>query len=374
MTKRHLLLSLLYNQTVILLLFSCQQEEIDTSQFGFVEKLGNDSCIVFMHISDTHESDKTSHIMTEMLNTIPSIDFGIISGDIQPTYSMLKDLQTCKKPIYVVPGNHDAYNNGGQYTFRKNVANAMPKQQYIHWGNDTANYYYTDYTKNHHTLRIICLDQYETDIVGVNPEGGIIMSQQQINWLCQLLEHSDTVSALMLQMHCGYGNKNYGARDTSNFNEFISIYGIKYENSYDYHSNGHPLMIPEIIYAYQTGNNILGRRYCTGILGDTLTINTNFKHASNNFLGHFGGHLHWDLVEYLPSYSNPKQLQVLMTFCGWGNGQCNYNDIYKTITGKNSYNINVNLIDFKKRQIMIRRIGANKKIDGTFRDSIIFNY
>ncbi len=374
MVKRYPLIVIKFILILNIILSSCTQEDIDKSQFGFVQSWVNDTTFIFMHITDTHGSDKSSHMMKEMLNSIAGLDFGIISGDILPTDFMIYDINSCKRPIFVVPGNHDAYNHGGQYFFRKNIGNAMPIKTGIKWGNDTANYFYNDYKKNNQTLRIICLDQYETDVVGASPNGGIVMSQNQINWLCTLLEHSDTVDAVMLQMHCGYGNKKYGSRDSTRFNEFTSIRANEYDNTYDYHSDGHPLMIPEIINAYQTGINIKNRRYCTGIQDDSLTVNTNFKKASNNIIGHFGGHLHWDLVENLPSYNDNPQLQVLMTFCGWGDGQCYYNDIIKTEVGKDSYNINLNIVDTKKRKLKIVRIGANKKVDGTTRDSITFYY
>lgn len=362
--------------TMFLLSFFCvscsvDDDEVISSEVDLIKSI-NAQDISFMHISDTHGSSISIYPMVFILNN-SDCDFGIISGDVLPSREMIETINNSNKPIFLVPGNHDAYDDGyGQSVFRNHVLNKISSSANINFGSDDANYYYVDIDKNGKKTRVIGLDQYEVDKVGKAGRYEIVMSQQQIDWFINLLEDSYNVDGIIVIIHCGFGNDKVGRRDVDNRNEFISVLSYNFI-TYLFTGSGNPLMIPEIINAYQTGINI-NNEYNSGYEDGKLIVKTKFDGMHHNFVGYFGGHLHWDLCEYLPDF--PKQLQALMCYSGRGTGkymETDYNDLIKTVRGKNSYNINYNVIDYSHRKLGIYRLGANVINSGGTRDSIQFD-
>lgn len=327
--------------------------------------------ISFIHITDTHGSDISLIPAIHYLRDL-NCNFGIITGDILPTEAMLDSIKKSDVPILLVPGNHDIYEVYGQIGFRTKVLDVVQEKANVVFGSKSANYWYKDISKNGLLLRVIGLDQYESQ---VNPSylynSSELTLRNQIDWFINILEHSYECDGIIVLMHCGFGNSIVGNRDTNNANDFISILAKNYYNGYDYYAVESSLLVPEIISAYKSGQNIHSKVFKKGYLSSDIIISTNFSGPHTNFVGYFGGHLHWDEVEYLNHYN--KQLQVLMAYCGIGTGS-HYNDLLKTNTGISSYNMNLNIINFKTKTLKIYRIGANQKIDGTSRDSILFNY
>lgn len=335
----------------------------------------NQDQLTFVHISDVHRSNISLSPALYYLNHTPS-SFGLLTGDVMATGGMLNEMKQSEKPMLLIPGNHDAYTwyaySVGQYGFRTHVLNAIGQDQHVVFANSQDNYWYQDFRKGEYTLRVIGIDQYEVESVQEDPNSlNCVYSQSQIDWLVNLLENSGTCDGIIIAIHAGFGNKYVWSRDTSAADNFISLYVGNYENSYDYQGLGAIKIIPDIINAYQTGVNLTDRKYSNSSNGDTLTVTTHFQNPHNNFIAYMGGHAHWDAVEPLTPY--PRQLLVLIAYCGNGTGSP-YNDLIKNTNNKNSYNFNVNIIDFKKRQLKIIRKGANVKVDGTTRDSIVFNY
>lgn len=328
--------------------------------------------VSFFHISDTHGSSISIIPMVDMLNE-SGCDFGIITGDVLIDNYMKLRIRNSNKPIFIIPGNHDAYDlPNGQTTFRRQVLDYLQGINHVHFGSEVANYYYVDIIKNGRTTRVIGLDQYEIDVVGKAYTYEVVMSQHQINWFVDLLQNSYDVDGIVILTHCGFGYSTIGRRDTGNRNSFISTLAYDY-NSYLFYGNGYPLMIPDIMNAYLTGVNLVNKEYPSGYDGVDLTVNTSFVGQHHNFVGYFGGHLHWDVCEYLRDY--PMQLIVLMCYSGLGTGkymEVDYNDIIKSNSGEDSYNINYNVIDYQKKSINIYRLGARKLCTGGTRDSIKF--
>ena len=271
-----------------------------------------------MHISDTHGSSISVYPMVEILNST-SCDFGIITGDVLADDIMMGYIRSSQKPIFIVPGNHDAYDiPQGQSTFRSYVLDGINKSTKIQYGNDGANYFYADLTKNGKTTRIIGLDQYEIEKVGLADKHNIVMSQHQINWFITLLKDSYDIDGIIILIHNGFGNNTYGQRNTGNRNSFISTLAYDFK-SYLYYGKDYPLMLPDIINAYMTGYNITDKIYPSGYDGVDLKVTTDFTGSHHNFIGYFGGHVHWDLCEYLKDF--PSQLQLLMCYSGLGTGK-----------------------------------------------------
>lgn len=330
--------------------------------------------ISFMHISDTHGSSISVKAMVEALNK-SSCDFGIITGDILPDLYMQDVINSSQKPIFLVIGNHDAYNDyyyegKGQYGFRKTVIDNNITVKNLNFGDNKANYYYYDYSKGGYILRIICLDQFELDAVARLGLDDVIMSQKQIDWFINVLSNSYQVDGIIILIHEGFGNSKKGARNINYTNNFISCLAVNYGNSYDFNGDFDPFVIPDIVEAYQTGKNISNQIYSSGIDDSPIHVTTNFGEIKNqNFIGYFGGHLHWDVVEFMQSF--PNQLLVLMAYSGNGLGG-NYNDLIKSDDGKSSYNINLNILKFDDQLFEIYRLGAQQTVSGVERKNISF--
>lgn len=310
--------------------------------------------------------------MVNILNN-SNCDFGLITGDILPDDDMMSLINSSTKPIFLIPGNHDAYddNGQGQFGFRKNVNNQNKTIPNVVYGDVTGNYYYYDIKKNTLHFRIIALDQFEVDIMGKGTHYDVAMTQKQYDWFIQVLENSYSLDGFLVVMHDGFGNEKIGQRDIDNTNKFISTLARDFYNSYDFNGGANPLIIPDIIEAYMTGVNITSQSYDSGYEGHPINISTKFTGPHHNFIAYFGGHLHWDIVEYLATHEN--QLIVLVAFGGASGLVSKYNDLIKTPSGINSYTINYNLVDFEKKKLSIHRLGSKDTFSGVVRDSIAFD-
>lgn len=353
--------------------FGCGGIDEDLLVIPTVTSLPGLDEMAFVQITDTHNS-MVSFVPALSVMRAYNCDFGFISGDIIPPKEMLDSVNKFSKPFLMIPGNHDATDGYGQVGFRYNVLNAIRANNNVHFGSSDANYWYKDIYKNGHNLRVIGLDQFECKVNASFPvTSSDTVPRNQVDWFTQVLSHSEACDGIIVIMHCGFGTTTINVRDTNNVNSFISILAKNFKNNYDYDFSSYqdPRIYPDIVKAYITGNNIKNKVYKKGYQNTNLTVHTNFTGPHHNFIGYFGGHLHWDEVEYLHDY--PNQLQVLMAYCGDGTGS-NYNDLIKSGSRLNSFNVNLNVINFTERTLKIFRIGAKQKIDGTTRDSISFKY
>jgi lipopolysaccharide cholinephosphotransferase len=360
--------------SMLTLLTACHKDEetVDFTELVQQVPVAQPGQLSFMHVSDTHGQTVTLEKMVPILNAA-DCQFALLSGDVMATSEIMDLLKQAQKPVFLTPGNHDAYQWGGQKHFRHVALDALSYPD-IHFGTDSTNYYYADLTFQGKTLRLISLDQYEVDVMEYHWDEGMLYSQQQIDWFCRVLSESERADGIIIQMHCGFGNKTKGSRDASHQGPFISKWACKYNNSYDYHWNTDATMIPSIVNAYITGVNITGMQMPCGIDNSFLTVNTHFSRPHNNFVGYCGGHLHWDVVEHLSYFTEHPQLQMLVAYAGSGKGNPEYDDLDKSSSESQSYVINYNTVDFDRRTIRIVRLGANKLFDGTTRDSVTYKY
>ena len=358
----------------LFLFFACNAEDdrVDIQPDLLMIKSLKEADVMFLHISDTHGSLVSVIPMVDIL-TNSECDFGIITGDVCADDNLLSIINNLKKPIFLIPGNHDAYDtHNGQTHFRYEVLGKMKNSLKLNFGSVNANYYYVDFHKNGKITRIIGLDQYEIETEGNPNPYNVVISQHQIDWFINLLQSSYDVDGIMILIHSGIGCGIQRKRNLENRNSFISTLAYDYPG-YEFYGYSSPFIIPDIVKAYMSGVNIMNKQYPSGFDGNVITVNTAFNNEHHNFVGYFGGHIHWDLCEYLPDYSH--QLQVLMCFSGIGTGQymsIEYNDLIKTKNGNNSYNINCNLIDYQNRYLNVYRFGAKNLVTGGTRDSVQF--
>jgi len=339
-----------------LLLLGCEKdapivdEEVEKQLIAQLKSCQrDDSDFSFFHVSDTHGSSYTLSYMVSLLNKTDAL-FGIVTGDIVMTPSMQHVISLANKPIFLMPGNHDIYDNMSQYGFRNDVLNASPWISEMCFGDSIVNYYYVDFGTNKKN-RLICLDQYEIEAVGVECAYNNVMSQKQVNWLISCLESAEHYDSIIIAIHCGFGNSQNGGRDFSNKNSFITITGGNPE-SYEYSGPGNPCMVPDIINAYMTGNNI-SKTYPSGYTGIDLNVQTHFNSPHSNFILYIGGHIHCDIIEYLSYY--PNQLQSIISTAYYV-GASQYDDLIREAKGINAIVINDCFVNLSNREIQIVRL------------------
>lgn len=333
----------------------------------------------FLHISDTHSVDVTLQPALEILNSDTTYSFMVLTGDFLPTETMMQEVLASEKPVFVIPGNHDAWDVGstanslGQRGFREQVMNRLYPNGEVVFGDSIGNYFYADVTNSQGcTIRVIGLDLYEIDVVGTTIQNSVVFSQQQIDWLIDVLKNSGDKDGVVVLTHNGFGNARSNTRDDNYINEFVSINAYKFFDTYNYFGTGDAHMIPSIIDAYSTGINLENVEFYSGYRLQKINVTTDFIGPSNNFIAHYGGHIHFDVVEHLSWF--PKQLMCIIAYGGRGNGGRDYNDLIKTNTGVDSYTINASNINFTNHEHKIVRIGSQRKIDGTLRQQITFNF
>lgn len=338
----------------------------------------HDRRMSFLHISDTHSVDVTLKPALEILNSDPTYSFMILTGDFLPTETMMQEVLASEKPVFIIPGNHDSWNEEnvtysyGQQGFREQVLNRLYPNGEVNFGDDVANFFYADVTQNGCTIRVIGLDLYDF-VNGGKPVAmnSVVFSQKQIDWLIEVLEDSGDKDGVIILTHNGFGNSQQNTRDPNYVNEFISIYAGGWWDTYNYWGTGDAILIPSIIEAYMTGNNLEGVEFKYGYRKLTVNVTTHFDGPHNNFIAHYGGHLHFDIVEYLSEF--PNQLISIIAYGGRGKGN-EWNDLVKTNTGEDSYTINASNINFSTHEHKIVRLGSKQKDDGTLRESILFNF
>ena len=342
----------------------------------------NDRRMSFLHISDTHSVDVTLLPALELLNSDPNYSFMILTGDFLPTETMMQEVEASEKPVFIIPGNHDSWNEEnvtysyGQQGFREQVLNRLYPNGEVNFGDDVANFFYADVTQNGCTIRVIGLDLYDFDNMGKPVVmNSVVFSQQQIDWLIDVLENSGDKDGIVIMTHNGFGNSKQNTRDPNYVNEFVSINAYGWWDTYNYVGDGDAILIPSIIEAYMTGNNLTDAEFKSGHkvkkVSQMINVTTHFTEPHNNFIAYYGGHLHFDIVEYLSEF--PNQLMSIIAYGGRGKGNT-WNDLVKTNTGEDSYTINASNINFTTHEHKIVRLGSKKKDDGTLRESILFNF
>jgi hypothetical protein len=213
--------------------------------------------IAFLHISDTHGSDRSLGPACGFLN-MTDCSFGLLSGDIIATAEMKSMLKGCTKPFLMIPGNHDAYDDGGEHKFRTRMLDPMQDINNVIFGAEQCNYWHRDFYKAGYSLRVIGIDQWQIDHYSPKErESPSILTQEQIDWFIQTLKDSYDFDGIIIMIHEGFGNDMVGQRDTNITNDFISIYSKDYPYSYDYAGVYNTLIIPDIVEAYLTGENLI---------------------------------------------------------------------------------------------------------------------
>lgn len=290
-----------------------------------------DFVIVGGDIVNGYETVYSPGYQTALANTTTT---GVTNVHNYVTYqikTVLEPLKNCKKPVFVIPGNHDdnkpqaiVYNNINKLGIAvdesiKNLGfNIKDIVTDIDWKHDifdnfvtkgavqdasyTANdivdasytgdkqeklskYYYYD-LENKNT-RVFCLDVMDTrhkldadgNVAAFDSSNHVSYSPQQLKWLAENLEQAK--GDIVILSHMAADSKNDGARNC----EYLL----------------------EILAAYQN------RSTCNITIGDTV-IAADFTSAAGKILSYSAGHIHEDRTSF------SEEANIWQIFSGMGSG------------------------------------------------------
>lgn len=333
----------------------------------------------FIHTSDTHLRNGNEKQFANIISLLNEdyINCLIHTGDIVwDNFPYNGDLsaeglnifnnlmQSVSKDVIISVGNHDV---GGEY---KDVATSgtdkqiydtfyspLMKNNFVSGGTDKS-YFYVDYSQG---VRIISLYQYNSDFeLDPNDDtklkdirGRIAYRQDEIDWLCGVLNSTPEGYAVLLLTHqpesLGSKTNSWQSRIfvNSNWSDFLSNIVNAYVNR-------------------QVVNASIEQT--VGVVG-TITANYDFSNAKGYFAGFVNGHTHDDFIGKEYHYD----LNVLNKCCDnklYQSG-CSINHIDNT---PSENTINVVSINTQNRTITVFRIGGKYTADGDYRDVITLSY
>ena len=318
-----------------------------------------DSIFSFLHYSDLHSSTATvkaaNYYSLQLKNSCT-----INSGDMEVGNEIPDEILMSPVPVLTVPGNHDVYDYG-QYKFRTYVMEKLQPCANVTFGSEKANYWTKDFQKGGYSYRFIGLDEFENNAEGVYFDHGMsVFTQEQIDWFIKTLEGSADFDGVVVVLH-----SMPALRDLNNKNEFVSELAKNFPHNYDYYSYDDRNIIPDIIESYSTGKNIDKSYYSKN---RQIHVTTNFSTLADNFIAYLGGHLHYDIVEYLLEY--PSQIVALVASPSYG-----YKSEHSDLSLRDAnFLLNLYSVNPKRRQLKIQRIGASTTDSGALRREITLTY
>ena len=320
-----------------------------------------DDTFKFLQISDTHRKPDGMIKCEQLMEADNAIRFSVITGDIQPSDSMLTLLHQSSNNWFTLLGNHDAQDYSGNNINAAEVIITPICGTKVNMGDASgAGYWYKDLTSARgNTIRFIAFDEYEFPKVGAEWHGyGVAYSQDQIDWFINLLKHTPSNYNLILFHH----QATASLRTAGYRNLFTSE---KAPGSYEYQGGADAELIPKIVRAYLTRGTISGT--FVGSQSSQIVLNVDFSTITPcRFIAHMGGHTHWDVCEPLPNY--PEQLKIAIDRDGAVKYQ--YSDLLREENTESAYCINKYTVNLVTGDMLIERIGAHITDEGRNRNSI----
>lgn len=393
----------------------------------------------FLHISDLHGRHDALSRCYEMLYEDEDISHLIISGDMTPydtpanypeeALAILEDIKALGDRLLLVTGNHDAYDNphsnlsgvsdyfgtsgAGKKVNEKAWLKAMMGRHEVVDGNDEfvsnvnfgtdankGGYWYKDISVGNNTVRVIGIDDYEHDgkPTYTNPDTGVTAgaayvqySQGQVDWLIDTLYNTPSGYHILMVSHeppCKEVGEHVKAlsmcpqsqEQALGSNLFVSeLHSSFHERAGEINVN----LLPTIMYAYLHQQNLDTTYTNNGNNGETILVKNQeskgfYGHEPANLLGWVFGHIHRDVVQYMPFIQDGFNDQLLLgiaaadsqTMYSSGDDLCYHNN--NTGTGnvsrryangdegspvEPSWRINEIIIDFTDRIIKVCRHG-----------------
>lgn len=333
---------------------------------------------IICHTSDIHgdfERTKNFFKYSKYLNA----DMNFITGDMVgytpengSQFLDLLDKEYGKGNSFVTLGNHDTYNTSLSQMYENVIQPFHERNGYV--CNKTT-YYYKDISA--HSLRIIALSPYDYTNAGVSTN--CKFSQEQINWFIETLKSTPAKYGICILMHppmASYANitkpnkqwQHYTNGNLSTPPFWEQLTGI----------SGQPII--DIVDAFISRTTISDKTY-TNSDSTTFTVDGDFTEVDNTveFIAHFNGHTHCDVIGY---YTNAKNPQVVCNVC-CGTGcygtssypfWANICDVARGLVGKTQDAFNVYVIDRANHSIRVGRVGSDVIPDGNKRDFMTIDY
>jgi hypothetical protein len=277
-------------------------------------------------------------------------------------------------PSFIVTGNHDINMlnpDFDTYALSKSELNnhLISKINFKVNSSGTDNYYYADLANPMGgTIRLIALDVTDQDywdfcaphVSNLSPkqidslklvmsaQQNAILSQKQIDWLCHVALKKDMTechSVLILTHH------PFPPADEESLKKVVYSF-------YLYNWN----MIPEIIDAFRTKQNLTKKYRNTHFVKDSVSVNVSFSHAPGEFVCYLGGHVHTYLNYEVKSSTEinstlPKQIMLIANNMS-ASEKSETTHIERSSTGLRNNTFNLYAIDTKKKIIYVTFFGA----------------
>lgn len=400
-------------------------ESLNTNCQAFedAEDEGELGTLTFLHFSDTHGTTTASAKAKQLVaDDNEGIDYVFVTGDIpaygknigQTSQTLQDDFGAIGDKFLMCVGNHDVYDyynkNGQQYatTFAKGILGNR-----VTWGDQSgvASYWHKDIMLSaSRKLRIITLDQYELTVLNRYPgnyEYFTEYSQAQINWFMDRLTELNAGDYLIVAMHEASVQSPsvpdpyaVGLIDNNDpMKLFVSERLQEFGNRMANGSAREPQLslFPRIMQAYlhKESLSLNYNNYGRSSSGYDITINKDFSagHPAT-FLFWLCGHMHCDIVTYLPDETNLNYNgeagddwsdQLLLDiaaadqYVNWASEDDlggMVNNVIPSDAPSNDYTYRINKVelDFDNKTITVTRIGACNTVGGRVRDEIEFPF
>lgn len=395
---------------------------------------GDDRYMRFLHISDNHTNSSALSVANNLMANDRGLSFMALTGDWSGfgsfTYPLNSTMlgyldgigKTDNDPngkLLLCPGNHDVYDASGVTSKQKACTDFIRGylDDNVECGDETGigSYFYKDYPLNDgRKLRVISVDQYETEAVRSSTKYYTMYSQKQVSWFIDTLKALTKDDFLIIMLHTppfqwGYKENfwpyqtpdGYQSDQSSGRYLFVTEYLTFAGSTKGGKDDNNVNLIPRIVDAYMHKKTI---NFSYNNLGGSdsspdVTVNADFSNTNPcTFLFYLCGHTHWDETYYLPDTRmadgqtevNPcggdwrEQLMLCITAAGRGVSYAERDDLGGS--GRNNdvpapqnpsqetYRINEVTLDFAKRVITINRIGDMNTAQGRVRNTITFPF
>ena len=368
-----------------------------------------------LHISDTHGYTAALEECRAMLAEDSSISHVIITGDLTQyspaiytteTLAKMEELKALGDRLLLIKGNHDAIDNGhtnlANVTDIENYSSASSKMTnikkfekammghsengvfipHVNWAypsvSNTACYYYKDISVNGHTLRIIAIDDYETQSK-YNNTFYVAYNQAQATWLLNLLADTPSNYHILMMTHeppCKHvgGQEAKTMRPNANDTEQELMKKLFVSELHTYWHE-RPLETDNwlsIVMKAYLHKEILDTTWTNhnGNFG-TLTLQKDFsQNEPATLVGWAFGHLHNDVIGWMPFPDEGFDDQLLLGICAADSSVkwASMDDLLWDFSGSEgqgkqyatnepTYRINEYIIDFTANRITVIRHG-----------------
>lgn len=284
--------------------------------------------------TDVHDSYPLMHEIFSYVDS-NNIACTLTLGDIfdnsnkMNTYDWTNNILNYNKPILSVIGNHEVLSREDMYikgVTNEDIKNYFYNDTIINHNNaihsDNKLYWYKDFKQLDKTIRIIGLYQYEYEVpikdngypeYGQNSGKGkdtIYYSQEQIDWLINVLDSCDDNTYVIILSHYAISKDNEYA--DKEWNPSLNIRPL-FSGGDDLDGQTNYDLIPQIVQSWIDGSSV--NSISTMKVDNTSVIaNHKFKIAHyNKFISYISGHTHNDAIGYLKNYPNQKQISLACT-------------------------------------------------------------